>query len=118
MPMTFSTKRFLITTTLVIAVGCATAMPAAAQDAKKGQEVYAAQKCQVCHAIAGTGNKALPLDGVGAKLPAADIKQWILQPVEAAAKHKSTKKPLMPNKFGSLPAADVDALVAYMLTLK
>ena len=44
---------------------------AAAQDAalvKKGQEVYAAQKCSVCHAIAGKGGKQSPLDGVGAKL--------------------------------------------------
>ena len=42
-----------------------------AQDAaqvKKGEEVYAAQKCSVCHAIAGKGSKANPLDGVGKKL--------------------------------------------------
>jgi mono/diheme cytochrome c family protein len=119
MPMSVSTKRFLITTTLVIAVGFATAMPAAGQDAaKKGQEVYTAQKCQVCHAVAGKGSKANPLDGVGAKLSADDIKLWITNPTEAASKAKSTKKPPMPNKYGSLPAADVDALVAYMQSLK
>ena len=118
MPMTFSTKRFLITTTLVIAGGFA-ALPAAGQDAvKKGQEVYTAQKCQTCHAIAGKGNKTNPLDGVGAKLSADDIKQWITHPTEAAAKAKSTKKPPMPAKYGSLPAADLDALVAYMQSLK
>ncbi len=118
MPMRSSTKRFLITTTLVVAVGFAIATPAAAQDAKKGQEVYTAQKCQVCHAVAGKGSKANPLDGVGAKLSADDIKQWITDPTEAAAKAKSTKKPPMPNKYGSLPAADLDALVAYMQSLK
>jgi mono/diheme cytochrome c family protein len=119
MPKTFSTKRFLITTALVTAVGCAMAMPAAAQDAaKKGEEVYTAQKCQMCHAVAGKGSKANPLDGVGAKLSAADIKQWITNPTEAAAKAKSTKKPPMPSKYASLPAADVDALVAYMQSLK
>ena len=37
---------------------------------------------------------------------------------EAAAKAKSTKKPPMPAKYGSLPAADLDALVAYMQSLK
>ena len=73
---------------------------------KKGQEVYTAQKCQLCHAIAGKGSKTNPLDGVGAKLSADDIKQWITHPVEAAAKAKSTKKPPMPAKYGSLPAAD------------
>ena len=85
---------------------------------KRGQEVYAAQKCQMCHAIAGKGNKSNPLDGVGAKLSADDIKQWITHPAEATAKAKSTKKPPMPAKYGSLPAADVDALVAYMQSLK
>jgi hypothetical protein len=33
-----------------------------------GVKVYAAQKCSICHSIAGAGNKKLPLDGVGAKL--------------------------------------------------
>ena len=95
------------------------AMPAAGQDAvKKGQEVYTAQKCQVCHAVAGKGSKASPLDGVGAKLSADDIKQWITHPTEAAAKAKSTKKPPMPNKYGSLPTADLDALVGYLQSLK
>jgi mono/diheme cytochrome c family protein len=94
---------------------------AQAQDAaavKKGQEVYTAQKCSVCHSIAGKGGKANPLDGVGAKLSAADIKSWIVTPVEAAAKAKSTKKPPMPAKYGKLPPADIDAMVAYMLSLK
>ena len=91
---------------------------AAAQDAAKGEQVYAAQKCSMCHQIAGKGNKASPLDGVGAKLSAEDIRQWITHPTEAAAKAKSTKKPPMPAKYGSLPAADLDALVAYMASLK
>ena len=118
MPMTFSTKRLMITTMLVTAAGFAVAMPASAQDAAKGQAVYTAQKCQICHAIAGKGSKSNPLDGVGAKLSADDIKQWITHPTEAAAKAKSTKKPPMPAKYGTLPAADLDALVAYMQSLK
>ena len=118
MPMTFETKRFLMTTTLVLAAGLVMARPAAAQDAAKGQAVYTAQKCQMCHAIAGKGSKSNPLDGVGGKLSAEDIKQWITHPVDAAAKAKSTKKPPMPAKYGSLPAADLDALVAYMQSLK
>jgi mono/diheme cytochrome c family protein len=108
---------------LTLAVGAAAAapLPAAAQDdaqIKRGQEVYTAQKCQVCHSIAGKGNKQNPLDGIGAKLSAEDIKQWITHPSEAAAKAKSTKKPPMPNKYEKLPPADVDALVAYMQSLK
>lgn len=94
---------------------------ARAQDAaqiKRGQEVYAAQKCQMCHGIAGKGSKMNPLDGVGKKLTAEDIKKWITHPTEMTAQTKSTKKPPMPAKYGSLPAADIDALVAYMQSLK
>jgi len=110
---------------VVAAVGVWMAMSAvpasAAQDAdkaKKGQEVYTAQKCSVCHSIAGKGGKSSALDGVGGKLSADDIKEWITHPVEAAKKANSTKKPPMPAKYGKLPAADIDALVAYMQSLK
>src|SRR5262245_36867648 len=116
----FTTKRILAGVALSC-VGIAASLPAAAQDAaavKRGQEVYTAQKCSVCHQVAGKGNKANPLDTVGTKLSADDIKQWITHPVDAAAKAKSTKKPPMPAKYGNLPAADVDALVAFMQSLK
>ena len=85
---------------------------------QEGQEVYAAQKCSVCHSIAGKGGKSSPLDGVGAKLSADDIRHWIVDPVEMTKKANSTKKPPMPAKYGKLPAADLDALVAYMQSLK
>ena len=91
---------------------------ARSQDAAKGQQVYAAQKCSVCHAIAGKGGKASPLDGVGAKLSADDIRAWIVDPISMAAKTSSTKKPPMPKKWANLPAADLDGLVAYMQSLK
>lgn len=106
--------------TIVITLGCAVAA-SAGQDAaqvKKGQEVYTAQKCSLCHAIAGKGGKTSSLDGVGAKVSAEDIRQWITNPKDAATKAKSTKKPPMPAKYGTLPAADLDALVAYMQSLK
>jgi mono/diheme cytochrome c family protein len=112
----------LITASFVAVVAVSgSASPAAAQDAaavKKGQEVYAAQKCSICHAIGGQGSKTNPLDGVGAKLSAADIRQWITDPTAMTAKVKSEKKPPMPNRWAKLPAADLDALVAYMQSLK
>ena len=118
--LTIFARRILPTTTLAVALVIGTSFPAAGQDAqaKKGEEVYNAQKCQICHAIAGKGNKQNPLDKVGAKLTAADIREWIVHPTEMSAKVKSTKKPPMPSKYGALPAADLDALVAYMASLK
>jgi len=92
--------------------------PAAAQDAQRGQEVYTAQKCQGCHNIAGKGFKNNTLDGVGAKLSAAEIKAWIVTPKEMATKSGAKGKPPMPDRYAKLPAADIDALVAYMQTLK
>jgi mono/diheme cytochrome c family protein len=118
-PMTLINRTMLSVAVVAFAVGLAT--PATAQDdaaVKKGQEVYAAQKCSVCHAIAGKGNKQNPLDGVGKKLSADEIRQWIVDPAGMTAKTKSTKKPPMPAKYSKLPAAEVDALVAYMQSLK
>ena len=117
--MTLTTKAILPLGALTLAL----AMPvaAAAQDealVKKGQEIYTAQKCSVCHSIAGKGKKTNPLDGVGSKLSADEIRQWILDPVVMAKKASSTKKPPMLKKYDKLPAADIDALVAYMQSLK
>jgi mono/diheme cytochrome c family protein len=106
-----------------IAAGLAVALwlvagTASAQDAKvqAGMKVYEAQKCAMCHSIAGKGNVKYPLDGVGTKLTEAQIKEWIVAPAEAAKKAKSTAKPAM-KAYDKLPAADVDALVAYMKSL-
>jgi len=116
--MTFKAPQMLQVVTFSLAFGVATPLVAAAQDAAKGQQVYTALKCQTCHSIEGKGKKTSPLDGVGKKLSAAEIKEWIVNPKEAAAKAKSTKKPPMPAKYTNLPAADLDALVAYMVSLK
>jgi mono/diheme cytochrome c family protein len=90
-----------------------------AQDAKKvaaGKAVYDKNGCAKCHQIAGKGSKISPLDGVGSKLSAAEIKQWIVDPDTMTA--KLPKKPTAKMKKVDLPAADVDALVEYMLSLK
>jgi mono/diheme cytochrome c family protein len=112
-------RRILLMTALAVAIAWTPAM--AGQDAaaiKKGESLYGAQKCQTCHAIAGKGNKNNPLDGVGKKLSAAEIREWIVNPTEMTAKIKSTKKPPMPAKYKGLAAAELDALVAYMVSLK
>ncbi len=108
----------LVLTALAYTLGAAPALADQEAQIKRGQEVYTAQKCQICHAIAGKGNKMNPLDGVGKKLSLEDMKKWITSPVEMTAQVKSTKKPTMPAKYGKLPAEDVDALVAYLQSLK
>ena len=95
------------------------ASTASAQDAKvaQGEKLYAAQKCSMCHAVAGKGNAKGPLDDVGSKLSAEETRQWLINPVEMAAKAKSTRKPAMPS-YAKLSKEDVEALVAYMQSLK
>jgi mono/diheme cytochrome c family protein len=103
-------------------VGCvfsvAAVASAAAQDAAHGEKVYAAQKCSVCHSIAGKGNAKGSLDGVGGKMSADDIRSWIVDPAAMTTKAKATRKPPMPGKYKSLPKEDIDGLVAYMASLK
>src|SRR4030095_13012533 len=108
----------LFITAIAVALVVGVPHAAQAQDAAKGEQVYAAQKCSVCHAIAGKGGKASPLDGVGAKLSADDIRQWIVEPWAMTKSAAPPKRPPMPKKFDKLPAADIDALVAYMQSLK
>jgi mono/diheme cytochrome c family protein len=91
--------------------------PAAGQEAvEKGKQLYGAQRCSMCHAVAGQGNAKGPLDTVGKKYSAAELKQWLVAPAEMAAKHNATRKPAM-RDFAKLPAADLDTLVAYLQTL-
>lgn len=97
----------------IVALTAALAAPALAQDDPnaKGKAVFAAQKCSMCHAIEGKGNKNMPLDGIGAKLSAADIKKWIVSPKDMKADTKMKAYP-------SLTAEDLDTLVAYLSSLK
>ena len=100
---------------------CALAVPALAQDAAKGKQVYdaSAPKCKVCHSIAGEGNAKGNLDDVGSKLKADEVKAWIRTPKEMAAKAKADRKPPMPAYTKEkISDADLDALTAYLLSLK
>jgi mono/diheme cytochrome c family protein len=100
---------------LVACLGLAAA--AAAQDVKaKGEKVYADQKCAMCHSIADKGNKKGPLDGVGSKLTADELRQWMVDAKAMAAKTKAERKPNMKNY--TLAKEDLDSVVAYMQTLK
>jgi mono/diheme cytochrome c family protein len=82
-----------------------------------GKQVYAAQKCQICHAIGAVGNNKGPLDDVVARLSADEIRQWVVSAPEMAAKAKATRKPAM-KAYPNIGKADLDALVAYLHSLK
>jgi mono/diheme cytochrome c family protein len=113
-------KRVLIGLLSAVAV-VVFAGAASAQDAAKiakGEKVYADQKCSLCHSIAGKGNPKGSLDGIGAKLKAEELHDWIVKPAEMATKANAARKPPMPAKYASLPKDDLDSLVVYLSSLK
>ena len=104
----------------LVAAMIAIAGPASAQGkatAEKGMKVFADQKCSFCHSVAGKGNPKGPLEDGVAKLSAADIHEWLVNPQEMREKAGAERKPAM-KSFATLPKDDLDALVAYVLSLK
>ena len=105
---------------LVVVLSSILSAPAYAQSAvaAQGEKVFAEKKCSVCHLVGNVGNKKGPvLDGVGAKLTADEIRQWITNAPEMAAKANIVRKPPM-KAYTDFSKEEVDALVAYVLTLK
>jgi len=98
---------------LIVGLTAGAAAPVMAQDAAvtKGRAVFEAQKCLMCHSVEDKGNKNKPLDGVGSTLKPEEIKKWITAPKDMKADTKMKAYP-------SLPAEDLDALVAYISSLK
>lgn len=112
--MTFS-RAVLLVCALTFAPALAAAQGAEA--VKKGEALYAVHKCASCHSIDGKGNTRYPLDGVGAKLSAEDLRTWIVAPAQMEAKLPAPPKMRM-RAYPKLEKADLDALVAYMQSLK
>ena len=87
---------------------------AIAADAEKGKTVFsgATPKCSGCHTDAKN-----PLAKAGADNTADELKAWVRTPKDQMA--KKSKKGLMP-PYGpeKISDADLDALVAYLATMK
>jgi len=52
------------------------------QAVAKGEKIFTAQKCLMCHSVAAHGNTktGTALDNVGSDLKEEDIRQWLLSP--------------------------------------
>ena len=92
-----------------VRVGVAPQAPAADTSAPlvaRGRDVYEAQRCSRCHSMGREGNTRHPLDGVDARLTEREIRTWIVEPEKM--------NPRVAKRGYDLPAADLDALVAYL----
>jgi mono/diheme cytochrome c family protein len=89
-----------------------------------GKEQYDLQECYNCHKIGGKGSvkkRGPTLDNIGNLMKPEEIKEKILNPRAWMAEgfDKEYAKKQMPNKYKELLVdAEVDALVAYLSSLK
>jgi cytochrome c2 len=84
---------------------------------ERGQAVYAAERCSICHSIGETGNRRGPLDDVGDRLSADEIRLWFTDAPAMTKKTGSERQPAM-RSYPNLSKEDLDGIVAYMLSLK
>ena len=96
--------------TLCVALNAGTA----SAGAKEGEQVFEENKCIACHTLNGKSGKLAkkggPLDGVGKKRDAAWLKKYLQDPASALPNAQMEKVDLTPQ--------DIDALAAYLVTLK
>jgi len=83
-----------------------------------GRKVYEQQKCASCHQIAKRGNSRFPLDGVGSKLTAGQLRRWMTDTAEMEAALPRLPAIRMSEIRFRLNPRELDALVAYLASLK
>ena len=103
---------------VVVALVSVASSAAAQSDAKvqQGAALFTAQKCTMCHSIAGKGNPKGALDNITATNKAEHIRQWLRDPEGMRAKTNATRTPAM--KRAKLTPEQIDALVAFLMSVK
>jgi hypothetical protein len=91
----------------------AAATPAVVVDV--GEHAFERLNCTMCHAIAGRGNPARPLDGVGGRMDPAVIRAWA---IGAGAARDQLPAGIARIKARAADDPDLDALVDYLAHLK
>ena len=92
-----------------------------AQDPRQieaGRKIYNAEGCATCHMIAGRGNRMFPLDGVGTKLSADEIRRWLTNTREMEDALPKTPAIKMSTRKYNFNDADLAAVVAFLQSLK
>jgi hypothetical protein len=92
------------------------AEPVAASAAVRGREIYDAQGCSSCHAIAGVGNPRNPLDDVGSRRTAIELREWITG-AGSATDQLSPAVVRRKQRYRSMPEAELQALVSFLVGL-
>lgn len=93
----------------------ATAAPSPERLAR-GRAVLEANDCLRCHSIAGEGSPRSPLDGVGARVPRAELHDWVVAS-DAVRDDLSPRAVTAKAAYLGLPAEDMEALLDYLASL-
>ena len=80
--------------------------------------MYEREKCATCHQIEKRGNSRYPLDGVAGRLTAEQLRKWMTNPAEMEAALPRMPALRMSTMKYRLNAQELDAIVAYLQTLK
>ena len=91
---------------------------AARQQPEAGRRVYEREKCATCHQIEKRGNTRYPLDGVASRLTSDELRRWLTHPAEMEAALPRMPALRMSTMKYRLNRQELDALVAYLETLK
>ena len=90
----------------------------ALQQSDAGRKVYEREKCATCHQIEKRGNSRYPLDGVASRLTSEQLRRWLTDPADMEAALDRMPALRMSTMEYRLNRQDLDALVAYLETLK
>jgi len=91
--------------------------PPDAQTIAAGKSVYEAQGCALCHAIAGEGDPQHPLDSIGARMNAAQLRAHIAPTADMAPRFPEVVFE-MKQTYHTMPGNEMDALVGYLQSLR
>lgn len=83
----------------------------------RGRQAYERRNCARCHSIAGQGSPRYPLDGVGSRLSAEEIRNWIIAPASLEGEMPASAFRAK-QRFAELPAAEIEDLTAYLGSLE
>ncbi len=103
---------------LLLALAPASGQAPVSGQVDAGRRVYVAEKCATCHLVAGQGNKRFPLDGVGQRLTAGELRRWFTHTVEMEDRLPKQPAIKMSSRKYKFNDAELNALVAYLQSLK
>jgi mono/diheme cytochrome c family protein len=90
---------------------------AEAADSARGRVVFREQTCERCHSVAGVGSPRYPLDGVGSRRTQAELRAWTIA-ADVVADSLSPSAARAKRGYAELPAADMNALLRYLASLR